>query len=62
MYICVNCRFEVELDDVVMLTSTGGCVCLHCFERETETAKPMPKKLRQQVIATLAEPEVRASF
>jgi len=60
MYTCVNCRFAVELDDVVMPTSTGGCICLHCFERETETAKPMPKKLRQQVIATLVDLEMAA--
>jgi recombinational DNA repair protein (RecF pathway) len=58
MYTCVVCRFPVELDDVVTSTRSGGCVCLRCFAAATETIKPMPKKLRQEVITTLADAEV----
>ena len=53
---CIICRFETELDDVAV---TGGsaarCVCLRCYGRETGTARPMPKALRRELIATLAE-------
>jgi recombinational DNA repair protein (RecF pathway) len=55
MYTCFVCRFPVDLDDVVTATSSGGCVCLRCFAAATETGKPMPKKLRQEVITTLAD-------
>ncbi len=55
MWTCRICRFETELDDVVVAFATGGCVCLRCYGRETATARPMPKALRQELIATLAE-------
>ncbi len=54
MYTCVICRFETELDDVIAPVASGRCVCLRCYARETETALPMPKALRQDVSATLA--------
>jgi recombinational DNA repair protein (RecF pathway) len=57
MYTCVVCRFPAELDDVVAPTKSGGCVCLRCFTAATETSKPMPKKLRQEIIITLADAE-----
>ncbi len=53
---CIICRFETELDDVaVMGGSAERCVCLRCYGRETATARPMPKALRRELIATLAE-------
>ena len=58
MYVCVICRFQVELDDVVAPTATGRCVCVACFARETGTARPMPKTLRREVVAAVAETEV----
>ncbi len=53
MYTCAICHFATELDDVVALTTTGHCICLRCFHRETESTLQMPKTLRRQVIATL---------
>jgi hypothetical protein len=54
MYVCVICRFETELDDVIAPASSGRCVCLRCFSRETQSALPMPKALRLDIAATLA--------
>lgn len=51
---CSICRFETELDDVVTRTAKG-CICLRCFGRETGSAVVMPKPLRREVIAALAE-------
>lgn len=58
MAICAICRFETELDDVVVGGRTGWCVCLRCFSRETDGGRPMPKRLRRELIATLAGIEV----
>jgi hypothetical protein len=50
---CTICHFETELDDIVIALGEDRCICLRCFGRETETAKPMPKTLRREIIATL---------
>ena len=61
MFTCVICRFAQELDDVaVRRTGSAQCICLRCFARETASALPMPKALRQQVIAALADAGVAA--
>lgn len=57
MYRCAICRFDCPLDDVVVVRVRGGCICLRCFLRETESEKRMPKQLRRQLIAALADPE-----
>jgi hypothetical protein len=54
MYSCIICRFEVELDDVAVPGGARSCVCLRCYSRETNSERPMPKTLRQELIATLA--------
>jgi hypothetical protein len=54
MFTCHICRFDTELDDVAVLAHGGRCICLRCYARETDTAKPMPKILRRQVISALA--------
>lgn len=54
MYRCVICRFDVELDDVV-IRGDAGCICLRCYERETRSEKRMDKRLRQQLIQALSE-------
>lgn len=54
MFVCVLCRFETELDDVIAPVSGGRCVCLRCFGRETESAVLMPKALRRDLMETLA--------
>ena len=50
---CVICHFETELDDVVA-HSSGRCVCLRCYGRETGTERQMPKQLRRELSALLA--------
>lgn len=57
MTTCIICRFETELDDVVVRSGVDGCICLRCYGRETESALPMPKALRRTLIAALAELE-----
>ena len=58
MYICVICRFQVVLDDAIAGTSSGRCVCLRCFSRETETYRSMSKELQRDLSAALAAPGV----
>ena len=58
MATCTICRFETELDDVVLGGRTGRCVCLRCFGRETDSVRPMPKSLLRALSAALAEIEV----
>lgn len=54
MFTCQICHFETELDDVAITLQGERCICLRCYGRETDTAKPMARVLRHQVIATLA--------
>lgn len=54
MFTCLICRFDTELDDVAVPMQGGRCICLRCFVRETDTAKPMPKLLRRQIGSALA--------
>jgi hypothetical protein len=54
MFVCVLCRFETELDDVIAPVAGGRCVCLRCFHRETESCKSMSKQLRRDLMSTLA--------
>ena len=54
MRTCTICRFETELDDVVLTLAGEHCVCLRCFTRETGGERPMPKSLRREVVAALA--------
>lgn len=51
---CILCAFETELDDAVIVASNGRCVCLRCYLRETNNAKPMDQRLRRELVATLA--------
>lgn len=53
MFVCVICRFGVELDDAVTPTRSGGCVCIRCYSRETGTARPMTKDLRRDISTAL---------
>ena len=61
MLMCTICRFTMELDDAVVTTAAGRGICLGCFARETDTAKPMPKALRREIIRTLADVEAPAA-
>ena len=54
MFTCRICRFETELDDVVVAGASGACICLRRFGRETGIARPMPQPLRRELSAALA--------
>jgi hypothetical protein len=54
MFVCTLCHFEAPLDDVAVACGAGRGICLRCYARETDTTKPMPKALRQALIAALA--------
>ena len=55
MFHCQLCRFETHLDDVALRRGEDGCICLGCYGRETGTARRMPKALRRELIAVLAD-------
>lgn len=57
MRFCALCKFETTLDDVVAKLPYGRCICLGCFDRQTEDPHRMPKKLRTHLRAVLAELE-----
>ena len=51
---CILCAFDTEMDDAVVISTSGRCICLRCFSKETNTTKPMAKGLRRELVATLA--------
>lgn len=51
---CILCNFGTEVDDAVVSSSGGRCICLRCFTRETNTQKPMAHALRRDLQAALA--------
>jgi len=55
MLTCTICRFETELDDVVVARTGGRCICLRCYGHATGSARPMPRALQRAVSAALAE-------
>lgn len=58
MLICIVCHFDTDLDDVTVSTTTGRCICLRCYGRETSSALTMPGALRRALIASLKETHV----
>ncbi len=55
MQTCRVCHFEPVPDDVAVRGSDGFVVCLACYGTLTETRLIMPKELRRDVEAVLAE-------
>ncbi len=54
MFRCLLCVFATELDDVVLVTPTGRCLCVRCFTRETASTLLVSQELRQELTAVLA--------
>ena len=50
MMICIICRFEAEVDDAVVSSGEGRCICLRCYTRETGHLLTVPKRIRNDVI------------
>jgi len=55
MRTCTICHFDTEFDDVVIALTSNRCVCLRCYGRETGSARQMPKRLRREISAALAD-------
>jgi hypothetical protein len=53
LHVCIICRFPAELDDAVVPTSAGRCICLRCYSRETGSAKVLNRRFRDQLNAVL---------
>ncbi|MGD9889770.1 MAG: hypothetical protein AB7N70_08555 [Dehalococcoidia bacterium] len=54
MYACLLCRFAVTLDDTLITTAKGGCICLRCYLRNVEDVRALPKDLDREVSAVAA--------
>ena len=54
MWTCRICHFGTVLDDVVVATAHGSCICLRCFIRETGSVRPISRALRRDLVTTLA--------
>ena len=57
MTTCIICRFETELDDVVINGAAGRCVCLRCYSREVRDEHRMTPRLHRDLVEVLAEAE-----
>ena len=57
MLTCTICRFPTHEDDVVVHFGCSQCICLACYQRETGSACPMPRRLRRELSAVLAASE-----
>ena len=56
-HVCRLCHFPAELDDIALRSGGGRYICLRCFARETDAAKPFPKQLRREIERALAGPD-----
>jgi len=53
MWTCILCRFDVVLDDVLLMFKSGRAICLACYQREVDQAQPMPAALRRAITAAM---------
>lgn len=54
---CVICHLRGHsLDDMALRARSGVYICLSCWERVTETWRPMPKNYRRALTTFLALP------
>lgn len=61
MFTCTLCRFAVPLDDTLVTTSKGGCICLACYLRNVDDYRRLPKELDRAVAAVVAAAEAPAA-
>lgn len=53
MRTCRLCRWLVTPDDVVVELRNERCICLRCYLRETDDARPMPRGYQREIHAVL---------
>jgi hypothetical protein len=49
MWHCNHCGGNFERDDMEIVTVIGTGCCLLCYERLTDTLKPLPAVLRREI-------------
>lgn len=54
MFTCIVCKFPVELDDAVVPTAEGRCICVRCFSRQLGDERRLSPALRRELEALLA--------
>jgi hypothetical protein len=54
VFICSLCRFAVPLDDTLITTARGGCICLRCYLSHVEDERRLPTFLRRQLAEVTA--------
>lgn len=54
MFRCIICGFDTYLDDAVVPSGAGRCICLQCFQREVGSARKLSRQLRQDLTEVLA--------
>lgn len=54
MYACFLCRFSVPLDDTLVTTVKGSCICLRCYLRTVEDERSVPRNLERAILAVTA--------
>ncbi len=57
MHTCIICHFPTELDDVVIPTAGGRCLCLRCYSRVTGSERSIPRALRHAISTVLVAVE-----
>ena len=55
VYLCSLCRSAVPLDDTLITTARGGCICLRCYLRHVDDDRRLPGDLRRQLAEVAAE-------
>jgi hypothetical protein len=53
VFTCIICQFNVVLDDAVVSSRNGRCICLRCYLRETGADRPMAPALRKDLSLAL---------
>jgi hypothetical protein len=51
---CIICHFDTEPDDAWVLTGTGKCICVLCWERETGIRSVVPHRLQDEIERIMA--------
>ncbi len=55
MFHCIICATDVVMDEVEMEVAEGRCICLRCWARETDTGKPLSRRLRLEATRAAEE-------
>ena len=54
MFTCSLCRAIVPLDDTLVASTKGTCICLRCYLRNVEDGRRLPRDLGRQIAEVAA--------